>query len=290
MHRRRVRGPNATDLEEARMAQQLGDGESLERVLERIKRRAEWDKKHPTGEGTTTERKRVVLDGRFQWVDDPCTYQWVRVDDDKGKVKGTFFIRHHDGEVQELFLASVRKGLPPNPYDRSGISQAGWSKVDVEAADEWEAELVRRAGLSKDERELKMGEELERLASVRKFEREQNPEGPEDEEAYADDEERIRRSWSGEVHRDTRPLATDPRAEKGRSGLSESRKVAGQRPTVGIQPDTAFEGDLRFKFKDGERGFRVRGSILGPLLLAFRQAGHQTVQVRLIREAIGYVA
>ena len=75
----------------------------------------QWDRDNPSGEGVTGSN---------------FNYQWVRVQDEGGKVLATFFLGSENGEVWELFIVSPQAGLSPNPFDRSGVSMLGWLKID----------------------------------------------------------------------------------------------------------------------------------------------------------------
>lgn len=291
MHKRRQRGLTAKDIEEVRRALEQGDWEALDEVSKRLERRAEWDEQYPTGEGEVDEPV------RFRGPVERVSYQWVRVTNAKGRVLGTFYIRHHDGEVLELFIAPARKGVPPNPYDRSLMSQVGWRKDNSDDAQEWQKEQARRAAMTADEREHHMSAELER--NREELERcrrraENDPRYaefyPEDAKYLSEEVERIQRDWGGEVRRDTRPLNTDSSALLGSTGLSEAHKVKGQRPTTGVQPVTDLDGDVRFQFRDGKSGFSARGSKLGSVLLGFRRAGYQQVTLEMVQAAIEHVA
>lgn len=294
MHKRRQRGLTARDIEEVKWALQYGDWESLEGVTARMERRAKWDEQHPTGEGSAVEQKRILRDGRYQWVDDPCTYQWVRVTDEKNKVLGTFYIRHHDGDISELFIAPARKGVRPNPYDRGEMSNVSWKKdSSYEYEQDHREEMARRAAMTPAERERHMNAELERNRDELERRRVRAESDPRYAEYYPDDvkylsgeAERIRGSWDGDPRTETRPLSTDGKAILGSTGLSEAHKVKGQRPTLGVQPVTDLDGDVRFAFRDGKNGFSVRGSLLGPVLLQFRQHGLQSVSLSMVRAGV----
>lgn len=84
-------------------------------AIESWEKAEQWDRYCPSGEGST----------RSNFV-----YQWVRVTDDDSKVLATFFLGSKAGEVWELFVVSPQAGLSPNPFDKSGVSMVGWSKID----------------------------------------------------------------------------------------------------------------------------------------------------------------
>lgn len=90
---------------------------------------ADWDAKHPSGEGET---------------DLGLLYQWVRVVDDDGKVMGTFMLKSADGDCYAMFLTLPRKGLPPNPFDDSAVSGVPWVRADMDLAREGEQFAGRR--------------------------------------------------------------------------------------------------------------------------------------------------
>lgn len=293
MHKRRERGMTAQDISDMDRALTHGDWDAMDELDARLEQRRVWDEQYPTGEGSTVERYRRA----GKWVEQPCTYQWVRVRDGKERVLGTFYIRHHDGEVLELFITPARKGVRPNPYGRSLMSKVSWRKDDAERVREWREEQARRAAMTPAEREQHMEVELEKNREDMERRRQRAEDDPQyaeylaDDLAYLQDEEkRIRSSWNGEVRRETRPLNTNSRAVLGATGLSEAHKVKGQRPTTGVQPTRDLDGDVRFTFRAGNNGFSVRGSKLGPVLLGFRRAGYQQVNLDMVRAAIDRVA
>lgn len=290
MHKKHHVRMTAADIEEGRGAIARGDWEQLEKVSARLERRKQWDEQHPSGEGNTVEKKKVLRESGYQWVDEPCTYQWVRVTNDKNKVLGTFYIRHHEGDISELFLAPARKGMSPNPYDESLMSRVRWEKRGYEQVRRWEEEMVRRSKMTPEERHHHMSVELEKARKLFEFNRQRYGDDPQDLEAYHREVEGISKSWDGTVNRETRPMNTDTLSMASATGLSEAHKVPGQRPTLGVQPTTDLSGDVRFTFRDGRNGFPVRGSLLGPVLLGFRQHYGQHVNLSMVRAGVNALA
>lgn len=260
------------------------DWEAADRALERID---QWDKEHPTGEGVGT----YLEYQRGKHVERPCTYQWVRVKNSAGKVLGTFYIRHHEGEILELFLAPARKGVRPNPYDRSSVSRVSWTPEQAKQAERYRVESLRRASMSEEEREQRLSVALSSVEeNFQRFLEGAEQRGIEVDlekelERWEREKERIRQSWSGEVLKETRSKNTANSFYLANTGWSEANKVKGQRPTTGVYPATDLDGDVRFRFSDGKNGFSVRGSILAPLLFGCRQQGIQYVSLDLIRRA-----
>src|SRR5699024_3327334 len=85
----------------------------------RLERHRWWDENRPHGEGETPEGD---------------LYQWVRIANSKGEVLGTFYLQQSDKKLERLFLTAPRKGLAPNPYDETSLSNAGWSAEQFDQA------------------------------------------------------------------------------------------------------------------------------------------------------------
>lgn len=303
MHKRRKRelsAANQRGLYYALDALEGDGGEWPERAFSEIEQIEDWERRFPTGEGSVVERFKRLVDGRYQWVDFPCTYQWVRVSNERGKVLGTFYLRHNDGEISELWLAPARKGVAPNPRDQSILSLVKWRKRDAAEWQEYRAERERRAGMTPEERGRHMSVELEqnRAEMDRRRKRAENepryaPQLSYDLDLLIREQREIRKEWDGTIKRDTRPSLSAPLSSyegAGRTGLSEAHQVKGQRPTIGVYPEKVHGGDIRFRFADGKNSFSVAGSKLGPVLMGFRQAGHQNVSLGLVQRAVDHIA
>lgn len=202
-------------------------------------------------------------------------YQWVRVTNSKGETLGTFYLQQADGKLGRLFLTAPRKGLSPNPYDETSLSNAGWSAEQFEEARDrvnQMRETIRGHpggidGVVKDRRHelLKSGvtddDVLQALL------------GGYRDELEAAEQEDSRVSKSGKVE----------------EALFTADSTHGQRLTK-VVPIAASDRDTRFKFLDGPNGFSVRGSRLGLVLMGYRSAGMQHVTLEEIRRALHYLA
>lgn len=226
----------------------------------RLEQRDWWDENRLGGEGETTEGD---------------LYQWVRVTNSKGETLGTFYLQQADGKLGRLFLTAPRKGLSPNPYDETSLSNAGWSAEQFDQAQD-QVNQMREAirshpggvdGAVKARRHellqsgVTEGDVLQALL------------GGYRDELEAAEREESRVSSSGKVEK----------------FLRNAESTHGQRLTR-IVPIAATDRDTRFKFLDGPNSLSVRGSKLGPVLMGYRRAGMQHVTLEEIRQALHHLA
>lgn len=255
-HRRRKRGMVSRDEKRLKVHDEL----LVEQAARRIARRAWWDENRPNGEG---ESEGGVL------------YQWVRVTDSRQKVLGTFYLQQEEEKLVSLFLTTPRKGLAPNPYDESALSNAGWSAEQFEQAQNGVnqmREAIRRHPDGVD-------------GVVENLERELFNNGATDNSAV----QALLASYRNDLEAAQQGDSRVSRSGQVERSLREEHKNREQRPTK-IVPIAATDRDTRFKFLDGENGFSVRGSKLGPILIGYRRAGIQHVTLEDIRRALRRLA
>lgn len=230
------------------------------RAAHRLERRHWWDENRPGGEGETPEGD---------------LYQWVRVTNAQGEVLGTFYLQQSDDKLERLFLTAPRKGLPPNPYDETALSNAGWGAEQFDQARD-QVNQMREAIRSHPGG-------IDGVVNARRDELLQSG---------VTEGDALQARLGG--YRDELEAA-----ERGESRVSSSSKVEkflrnaqsthGQRLTR-VVPVAATDRDTRFKFLDGPNGFTVRGSKLGPVLMGDRRAGMQHVTLEEIRQALHHLA
>ena len=230
------------------------------RAAHRLERRHWCDENRPGGEGETPEGD---------------LYQWVRITNSKGEVLGTFYLQQSDKKLERLFLTAPRKGLAPNPYDETSLSNAGWSAEQFDQAQD-QVNQMREAirshpggvdGAVKARRHellqsgVTEGDVLQALLGGYRNELE------------AAEREGSRVSSSGTVE----------------TFLHNVESTHGQRLTR-VVPIAATDRDTRFKFLDGPNSFSVRGSKLGPVLTGYQRAGMQHVTLEEIRQTLHHLA
>ncbi|AJK68223.1 hypothetical protein [Corynebacterium marinum] len=82
--------------------------------------RAAVSREHHRLDATLRDGEGEVSGKWFAGALEPGTYRWVTVHHDDGKAVGTFYLHTVDGELQGMWLARVRKGLPYSPFDSVG--------------------------------------------------------------------------------------------------------------------------------------------------------------------------
>lgn len=174
-----------------------------------------------------------------------------------------------------FFSLPPRKGLAPNPYDETALSNAGWSAEQFEQARD-NVNQMRQAirnnpyGIDGVVEDLK-GEFLNNgvtdntvLQSILAAYRD-------DLEAAQQEDSRVSKSGKIEKY------------------LQDSHKDQEQRPAK-IMPIPAADRDTRFKFLDGKNSFSVRGSRLGPVLMGYRRVGIQHATLQEVQRALQHLS
>lgn len=233
-----------------------------------------WDENNPTGEGFTNLG---------------IEYQWVRVEDNQGKVLGTFMFRISDGELESMFLAPARPHLPPNPYVFFLVGEVfTWYAVDPIDGKRSTPHVKPRSAATRGEVEAEFNKRLDALLDERRFQYETWGEVP----SYFERKLKHRlqylhlevEQWGRGDDRIVDPVHVAPANANG--GVSEALRRGKIRPITGIVPVPRSNNDHGIKFKAGNDGFEVRLSKLAPLLWKFRQAGVQHVSLRLLKGAL----
>lgn len=226
------------------------------RAARRLEQRDWWDENRPSGEGETIEGD---------------LYQWVRVTNSEGKVLGTFYLQQSAGRLERLFLAAPRKGLSPNPYDETSLSQAGWSAAQFEQTRDHVDQLretIRRHPAG-----------IEGVVKARRDELLNN--GVPDSDVL----QVLLRSYRDDLEAAEREDSRISKSGKVEKFLRNAENTHGQRPTK-VVPISATDRNTRFKFLDGPNSFSVRGSMLGPVLLRYRRAGMQHITLEDIKRVL----
>lgn len=256
-HKRRKREASPLNKDQLRSP----DDVLADQASRRMAQMERWDKNRPNGEGETPEG---VL------------YQWVRVTESNSKKQtlGTFFLQQSEGQLERLFLAAPRKGLPPNPFDETALSNAGWS-----------AEQVRQAQ-----------ENVDRLRETLRS----HPGGIDEAVEVRRDElietgvpDRLLPSLLA-VYREELEAAKRKDGRVSQSGRAEEflyqSNDTHEHKTTGVLPIATMDRDTQFRFLAGRDSITVRGSKLGPVLMGFRRAGIQHVSLKEIERALHYLA